>query len=89
MKKEERLVDITQPIKRPSSFDELLALATWYDEMETIIDSLNKPNSCLIVDEDPDNQDAPNYTLDSEYSTLLIRTLELKMKEIRNVLNFN
>ena len=89
MEQEEKLIDITQTIKKPACFDELLALANHYEDMETIIDSLNKPNSCLFVDEDPDDKDAENYSLDHEYSTLLIRMLESKMKEIRNVLNFN
>lgn len=90
MEKLERLVDITQPIKKPGDFDELLALTTWYEEMDTIINSLHKTdNSCIIIDENPDDKEADNYSLEPEYSVLLIRVLESKMKEIRNALNFN
>ena len=89
MEQKEKLIDITQTIKKPTDFDELLALANHYEDMETIIDSLNKPNSCLFVDEDPDDNDAENYSLDHEYSVLLINVLQAKMKEIRNILNFN
>ena len=90
MEKEERLVDITQPIKRPSSFDELLALTTWYDEMETIVESLQKcSDSCIVIDENYNDENAEAYPLDHEYSTLFIEVLEEKMKEIRNALNFN
>lgn len=89
MEQEEKLIDITQIIKKPADFDELLALANHYEDMETIIDSLNKPNSCLFVDENPDDNDAESYSLDHEYSVLLINVLQAKMKEIRNILNFN
>ena len=89
MEQEEKLIDITQTIKKPADFDELLALANHYEDMETIIDSLNKPNSCLFVDENPNDNDAESYSLDHEYSVLLINVLQTKMKEIRNVLNFN
>ena len=86
----EKLVDITKPIKRPANFDELLALSNHYEDMETIIESLGKtPNSCIVIDEDNDNKDADSYSLDPEYSVLFIEVLKSKMKEIRNVLNFN
>lgn len=85
----EKLIDITQPIKKPGDFNELLALTNYYQEMETIINSLNKPNSCLSVDEDSENQEADLFDLEKEYSILFVEVLEKKMKEIRNVLNFN
>lgn len=90
MEKLERLVDITQPIKKPVSFDELLALTTWYEEMDTIINSLHKTdNSCIVIDENTKDDNADSYSLDPEYAVLFIKVLESKMKEIRNVLNFN
>ena len=86
----EKLIDITKPIKRPVDFDELLALSNHYEDMEQIIKSLQTtPNSCIVIDEDNDNEDADSYSLDPEYSILFIEVLKSKMKEIRNVLNFN
>ena len=86
----EKLIDITQPIRKPKDFDELLALTNYYQEMEQMIVSLNKTlNSCLTIDEDTENKEADIIELSSEYSTLFINILEDKMREIRNVLNYN
>ena len=83
------LVDVTKPIEQPNSFDKLCALINHYEDMETIIDSLRMKTSELIIDENPDDNDAARYTIDSEYVELFITTLENKMTEIRNILNYN
>jgi hypothetical protein len=43
----------------------------------------------LIIDENPDDNDADRYTIDSEYVELFITMLENKMTEIRNILNYH
>jgi hypothetical protein len=83
------LVDVTKPIQKPADFDTLCALVNHYEDMETIINSLKMKTSELIIDENPDDNDADRYTIDSEYVELFINTLESKMTEIRNILNYN
>lgn len=83
------LVDVTKPIQKPTDFDTLCALINHYEDMETIVDSLRMKTSELIIDENPDDNDADRYTVDSEYVELFIAILENKMTEIRNILNYN
>jgi hypothetical protein len=83
------LVDVTKPIEQPNSFDKLCALINHYEDMEQIVESLRMHTSELIIDENPDDNDADRYTIDSEYVELFINTLESKMTEIRNILNYN
>ena len=83
------LVDVTKTIQKPADFDTLCALINHYEEMETIIDSLRIKTSKLIIDENPNDDDADRYTIDPEYVELFITILENKMTEIRNILNYH
>lgn len=83
------LVDVTKPIEQPNSFDKLCALINHYEEMEAIIDSLRMKTSELIIDENPNDDNADRYSVDPEYIELFINTLDNKMTEIRNILNYN
>lgn len=85
----EPIIDITKPFSKPGHFDELIALSNHYQDMETIIESLQKHNSVITIDEDPNNDDADKYDLDPPYKTLIIEMLKEKMSEIRDVLGFN
>ena len=83
------IIDITEPIQKPSNFDQLCALVNHYEDMEEIIDSLRKETSELIIDENPNDNAADRYTIEICYKQLFINILKKKMEEIRNVLNYN
>lgn len=83
------IVDITEPIQKPNSFDQLCALVNHYEDMEETIDSLRKKTSELIIDENPNDDNADRYTIEICYKELFINILKKKMEEIRNVLNYN
>ena len=82
-------LDLRLPISKPNDFDDLKSLIDCYEEMETIIESLGKEQCVLRVDENPDDNDSEWYNLDQEYIDLFVHILECKMKEIRNILNYN
>ena len=82
-------IDLTLPIQKPCHFDELKGLIDCYEDMEIIIDSLKKSTCQLQIDENPDDKGAEFYKLDKEYVDLFVDVLKGKMKEIRNILNYN
>jgi hypothetical protein len=83
------LVDITKPIQKPMDFDTLCALVNHYEEMETIVNDLSKHDARLKVDTNPNDEAADMYNLDRPYADLLIKLIQGKMQEIRNILNYN
>ncbi len=82
-------LDLRLPIPKPNDFDDLKSLINYYEDMEMVIESLGKEQCVLRVDEDPDDKDSEWYNLDQEYIDLFVNILECKMKEIRNILNYN
>lgn len=82
-------LDLRLPIPKPNDFDDLKSLIDCYEEMEIIIESLGKEQCVLRVDENPADNDSEWYNLDQEYIDLFVNILECKMKEIRNILNYN
>ena len=82
-------IDLTLPIQKPCHFNELKGLIDCYEEMEVIINSLKKSTCQLEIDENPDDKGAEFYKLDKEYVDLFVNVLKGKMKEIRNILNYN
>lgn len=81
--------NLISPISKPNDFDELKRLIDYYEDMEIIIESLGKEQCILQVDENPDDKNSKWYNLDQEYIDLFVHVLEGKMKEIRNILNYN
>lgn len=82
-------LNLILPISKPNDFNELKKLIDYYEDMEIIIESLGKEQCVLRVDENPDDDDSEWYNLEQLYIDLFVHTLEDKMKEIRNVLNYN
>ena len=84
------MAKISQVIEDPDRLELIVKdIINHYEEMETIIDSLKMKTSELIIDENPNDDDADRYSVDPEYIELFINTLENKMTEIRNILNYH
>jgi len=60
-----------------------------FNKTQETEDFENELDSGVEESEDPDNKDSEWYNLDQEYIDLFVHILECKMKEIRNILNYN